>query len=163
MTKRVSDNKNDSSVIRYRPLGLLIAILATALIYGIGPLVPLAMVLIINLRGRNIIGADLGNLISGFNIVLAAVTLIVCVQAWIGRPRWSRWILIAIVWIASLSQLIGLVQPAKPSSTGIVGTDFSQFSQPVYICQLMIYVLVPLYITWYMNRAPARAFYRRDP
>jgi len=29
------------------------------------------------------------------------------------------------------------------------------------LCQLPALVLVPLYTAWYLNRAPARAFYRR--
>jgi hypothetical protein len=54
-------------------------------------------------------------------------------------------------------RLIVTVQ-SLTASTGYP-SNINEFFRPVALCQAPLLILVPLYITWYLNRAPARAFY----
>lgn len=149
---------------RYRPLGLVLAIFAAFLIYGLGPLIPLFLRLLINLRGGTM-GLDLNGIVDWEAIAFAAAIFVLCFLAWLGRPRWSRWGLIVVVWLATVVQFIATLQSLSPQATnsGVVGGDFQSLTRPLQICELLYLVLIPLYLTWYMNRAPARAFYRAEP
>jgi hypothetical protein len=135
----------------YRPPGLLIAILTTGLLYGVGPLVPVVLTLLANAQG-GAVNTELSNIITWLNVVTGIITLVVCVLAWRGHPRWIRWALIGIVWIASIVQFIAFLRPAD--------SGVNLYTGSIFICQLMLYLLVPAYLTWYLNRAPARTFYR---
>jgi hypothetical protein len=90
--------------------------------------------------------------------------LVICVMAWIGRPRWIRWVLILCVWLATAYDFERFFQSLQPGpiTQGLSGGTFSDISQSAVPCVVILLLFVPLYITWYMNRAPARAFYRRD-
>jgi hypothetical protein len=146
---------------RYRPLGMIIAIIATGFLYGIVPLVPVGMSALITLEGHHLAGADLP--FSALDVLAGVMILVVCVMAWIGRPRWVRWVLILSVWLATAYDFERLYQNAQPQP--IIGTtsgSFTQFAQSAVPCVVILLVAVPLYITWYMNRAPVRNFYRRD-
>jgi hypothetical protein len=147
---------------RYRPLGMIIAILATAFLYGIIPLVPVGMAGLISLEGHNLSGADLP--FSGLDIAAGILILVICVMAWIGRPRWIRWVLIICVWLATAYDIERFVQALQPGSLnqGLSGGSLTELTQSALPCVIILLLGVPLYITWYMNRAPARAFYRRD-
>jgi hypothetical protein len=157
-------NIRKTSSTRYRPLGLLIAILATGVIYGLGPLVQPLMAFIVNLRGGGQTGVTLLHTVDWLNAAIGLIVIAVCIMAWRGQPAWSRWVLISIVWIATLAQAINLLFPAVDESTGnaVVGSNLSGVTQPFMLCQLVLYILIPLYITWYLNRAPVRAFYHRE-
>ncbi len=145
---------------RYRPLGLSLAILATALLYGIWPMMPVLLMLWINAQGR-LIGADIVNSLGWINAGLGLLTLAACIRAWIGRPPWSRWFLIAVILLATAFQLYQVAQTlfSRTSGVGQVGGNLSALGQPLALCQLPLLVVVSLYIIWYMNRTPARAFY----
>src|SRR5258708_40299133 len=71
---------------RYRPFGLVLAIFAAFLIYGLGPLIPLFLRLLISLRGGQA-GIDIKSIIDWEAISFAAAILILCSLAWVGRPR----------------------------------------------------------------------------
>ena len=146
---------------RYRPLGMIIAILATAVIYGLFPLIPVALTLIVRLEGHNMSGADLP--FNNLDIVSGIAILFICVLAWIGRTPWIRWVLILSVWLATAYQIERFLQLMQPQGIGqgLTGGTFAELSQSALPCVTIFLLLVPLYITWYMNRAPARAFYRR--
>ena len=149
---------------RSRPLGLVLAIFAAFVIYGLGPLIPLFLRLLIDLRGSQA-GIDTRSIVDWEAIAFAVAVFILCVLAWLGRPRWSRWGLIVVVWLATVVQLISTIQSLTPQPIGPAGTvggDFQSLTRPLQFCQLIYLVLIPLYLTWYMNRSPARAFYRRD-
>jgi hypothetical protein len=152
---------SEQTQARFRPLGLSIAILATALLYGIWPTLPVLLMFWLNAQGR-LIGAEIVNTLGWVNAGLGLLTLIASVMAWIGRPRWSRWALIALVLLATVFRLYQVAQTliSHPTFIGEVSGSLSGFAQPLAVCQLPLLVIVPLYITWYMNRAPARAFYR---
>jgi hypothetical protein len=157
-----SQKKNVKPERRYRPLGMIIAILAVALVYGIFPLVPFFLTALITLEGHYMSGADLP--FSSLDVTVGLLILLICVLAWIGRPRGIRWVLILSVWLATAYQLKGVFQATRPGSItqGISGGSIAELSQSVLPCLVILLIAIPLYITWYMNRAPARAFYHRE-
>jgi len=147
---------------RYRPLGVSIAILATAALYCVLPLFPALIILLVALQRPVDIGEMAAQFMGGplgwLSAALGILVLIVCVFAWIGRPARSRWTLIGLVWLVTAVRLAQTAQ-ALSVSGGTMGGSSDAVIRSVVLCQLPMLLLVPLYITWYMNRAPARAFY----
>jgi hypothetical protein len=162
-TARAARVANPPVARRFRPLGLSIAILSTAGLYGLWPMVPLLLWLLTRLRGHEI-GSELLDNSAWFNVVLGAATLIACVMAWVGRPSQTRRTLLALVWFATIVRLVqsaqALSERSLPITSAQVGGSLSSVLQPITLCQIPLLILVPLYITWYLNRAPARAFYK---
>ncbi|MFN7209642.1 MAG: hypothetical protein ACK4P1_04510 [Aggregatilineales bacterium] len=145
---------------RYRPLGLMIAIAATAVGYGLLPMFPLLLMLWTRatqrLAGIDFIGGGVGWL----GVGLGALTLIASVSAWVGRPRGVRLFLIGMVWIQVIFNVARLIASlSSPPTLTEVGGTFAPAAAGL-ICQAPLLTLVPLYVTWYLNRAPARQFYR---
>lgn len=143
---------------RYRPLGLTIAIISTALMYGFYPLAPLLLVFWLQIQGHSGIGVDLipdtgGRILIG----LGVLNLIASVAAWKGRPSGVRLILIVLVWLTTGLQIARSFISA--TSFQPTGGTFSP-TLPALLCQVPLLLIVPLYVTWYLNRAPARQFYR---
>ncbi len=143
----------------------MIALLATVALYCILPVFPVLLIVIGALRRSS----DINNLTAQFtggplgwiSAALGILTLVVCVFAWIGRPARSRWTLIGLVWLATALRLVQTTQ-ALSAHSGVIGTvggSGDAVTRSIALCQLPMLILVPLYITWYMNRAPARAFY----
>lgn len=151
-----------SPAARYRPLGLSLAILATAAGYGLIPLLPVLLVLWTQLTGREI-GLEMANTpLNWLGVILGALTLVACVLAWIGWPYGIRRALLALVWLSTallLYRVVGALA-TPPAAIGEIGGSLSG-TATILLCQGPILVFVPLYVTWYLNRAPARAFYRR--
>ncbi len=147
---------------RYRPLGLTIALLATVGLYGLWPMLPTLLLLWVDARGHQNVGGEIINTLGWVNTAFGFITVVACVMAWVGRPRWSRWLVIALVLVATVFRLVQTVQSLTTSSCGIgqVCGSLQALERPYGLCQGLMLILVPLYIVWYMNRAPARAFYR---
>ncbi len=160
VTDLSSEPSLDELVAAKRPPGLLIAILTTGLIYGIAPILPFVLQLLFNTRGDTSVSADMPNLIGWLNIIVAVVTLGACVLAWRGRPRWSRLALIGIVWVASVVQFLAVLSPSANPSSDVGSSSLDGYMASVAVCQFVLFLLVPVYLTWYLNRPPARAFYR---
>jgi hypothetical protein len=138
----------------------MIAIAATGVGYGLLPMFPLLLTLWTNLTQR-LAGIDfIGGSVGWLGVSLGALTLIACVAAWIGRPRGVRLFLIGMVWIQVIFNLARLIASlsSAPTLPEVGGTFLNNAS--VLICQAPLLTLVPLYVTWYLNRAPARQFYR---
>lgn len=143
-----------------RPLGLTIAILGTAFGYGVLPLSPFLLVVWASFTQRGI-GTELfGGPPSWAQIAFSGAILITAVLAWLGRPRWSRWALLALVWLQTIVLVLRLVITitTPPAFFGVSG---NMSGNGLWFCQAPLLVIIPLYVTWYLNRAPARAFYQR--
>jgi hypothetical protein len=161
-----------------RPLGLTLAILATALIYSIFPLIELGFSLLIMNHFNNIEwtmpwegGSDV--IFSGANVAVVQVAdvarvavlgigfLVIAVLAWRGKPAWSRYALffgtLLLNGLALVSLLIARFTPSDPAQGFTSADGFAQSAQVTYV---VVSSLVTMYLVWYMNRAPARAFYR---
>jgi hypothetical protein len=79
--------------------------------------------------------------------------------AWRGKPAWIRYAFMAIVLIISATliyQNLVLFQ----SSTDLQGGTGQTLFDFIRNSNILFLFLLPLYVIWYLNRAPARAFYR---
>jgi hypothetical protein len=167
LTKKTSTT---ASPRRFRPLGLSLAIIGTALLYGVVPLLWALPSFTLWLRsmqtGRNsaldgIAGAAFqGGEIGTLTVILGVAILIATPFAWIGRPPRTRWLLIGLVWISTLLQLARIWGALSLNTgDGFAGGSLDQAIASVLTCQLPLIIVMPLYVTWYLNRAPARKFY----
>lgn len=150
----------------HRPLGLALAIIGAGLLYGVYPVLPLALLLWSQseqrLVGVDFIGGPLGYII----MTLGILVIVACIAAWRGRPRQIRAALIGLLWLTTAAHLYRLYGIAETGTFdgGVVGGNItvggvSTSSIPFTVIQTVVLVLIPLYATWYMNRAPARRFY----
>lgn len=162
-----------------RTLGVSLAILASVMLFSIFPFLQLSMLAIINTRLQSVdmplpeqddtvaplaVGGDIGGIASAGLIIQAAVGvvyLVIAFFAWRGRPAWIRFAMIVTVVIMtgvtiglSLSTLI-----TQPELTQ--GIDSGEALRRVLLSgQMLLSILVALYVVWYMNRGPARAYFR---
>lgn len=159
-----------------RPFGLSLAIIASVMLFAIFPLLDLARLLLFrwNLRDFQMADSQLGQpLAMGANFTgltdsvlfvhagFSVLFLVIAVLAWRGRPRWIRfallWAVVALLVFTAGTALAPLLRP----STFAQGVD-SGFAllRGLVLGRLLLAVLISLYVVWYVNRAPARAFYR---
>lgn len=166
-----------------RTLGVSLAITASTLLFTVLPLVQVAMVLIVQARlsglparvsaAPDVLGEPLFSGGDFLGIAPAALLLQaglalgfapVAALAWRGgRPR-VRGIFIFAVLALTLIAVLQSLQAAlgQPALEG--GLDSGQaLARQAAACSLMWQIAIPLYVLWYMNRAPARAFYQRPP
>jgi hypothetical protein len=152
-----------------------LAIFASVMLFTLFPLVLIAMVLIVQQHFQNLdfsgsgmepiaVGGDfmgVNPVNLGIQAIVSLVFLAIAVFAWIGRPSSIRYILLAAVVVMTLYSLLQtisqtLAQPAM--SQGLSSLDAMLSS--VSCGRFAISTLVTLYVVWYLNRGPARAFYR---
>lgn len=158
-----------------RPLGVTLAIIVSVIMYS---LLPLASVILVVTAERVVsesvaeLGASAsgGDLFGGYTkaqlviqTILSIVFFIIAFLAWRGNRGYMRFVLIiSVILLAAVN--IGLILIAKvtENNEGIVGqTGGSQdILESLQIGQVLLLILVPIYVIWYLNRGPARAFYR---
>jgi hypothetical protein len=156
-----------------RPLGVTLAIISSALLLGI---IPLAYIGIITLIRRNIynnltgaegsqpmfLGVDYVGLPDwriAVQVIMALAFLLVAAFAWRGKPAAMRWILplgVAVSLFINGLLAFAVQQPAAQAGASSADAFFAAFDTG----RIVIGLLTFLYVLWYMNRAPARAFYR---
>lgn len=149
----------------YRPLGLTLAVAATALVYGITPLVNLYFLWRVGDTAEGEL--DLGGIgittWDWISALLGAVILMVCILAWWGRPSWIRFVLMGLLLLLAVINLYRIVEVITTTIDPLEGGQAKEIQQNLFTCWLPGLLLVPLYVVWYLNRAPARAFFRREP
>jgi hypothetical protein len=111
--------------------------------------------------GVNITGFSDVNLL--VQAIMGLVFLLISILAWRGRPASMRFVLVAAVIGLTLIAIMMNVVPTlltRPDIQG-GGIDSSvEVARSLALGQLCFLTLIPSYVIWYMNRAPARAFYR---
>jgi hypothetical protein len=145
------------------------------MLYTLFPLALLAMVLIVQRHFQNLdfsgsgiepiaVGGDFMG-VNPINLVIQAIVslvyLVIAVFAWIGRPSSIRYIMLAAVLLMTLYSLLQTISQtlAQPTiSQGVSSLDATLSSASCG--QFALSTLVTLYVAWYLNRGPARAFYR---
>lgn len=158
-----------------RPLGVSLAIFASVILYTLFPMALIAMVLIVQQHFQNLdfsgsgiepiaIGGDFIG-VNPVNLAIQAIVslafLVIAVFAWIGRPSSIRYVMLAAVVVMTLYSLFQTISQTltQPGITqGISSLDALLGS--VSCGQFALSTLVTLYVVWYLNRGPARAFYR---
>lgn len=149
----------------HRPLGLSLALLATAILYGLTPLFEVYFIRRLSMTTQEsfLLG---GVEVSAWVWVQAgvgALILLLCALAWWGRPPWIRHALVAVIALVTLANLYRGVEAASAPADPVYAGQAQSILRGWLLCQLPALILVPLYTAWYLNRAPARAFYRRSP
>jgi len=149
----------------HRPLGLILAVVATALIYGVTPLVNFYFLWRVDNTAEGEL--DLGGIgitvWDGLSAALGAVILIICILAWWGRPSWIRFVLMGLLLLLAAINLFRISEVLTASVDPLEGGQAEEIQRNLFTCWLPGLLLVPLYVVWYLNRAPARAFYRGVP
>ncbi len=163
-----------------RTFGLALALGASVLIYTLLPLVQVAMVVLPQMAFSAMElpladdGGGVGSLAAGGEIEgigseilllqagMALAFLVIAVLAWRGRPPWIRFALVAAILLLLAINLASALGVALAQPTLLeTGLDSGQSLRRVLASsQVVVTVLVSLYVIWYVNRAPARAFYR---
>lgn len=161
-----------------RPFGLSLAIFASVVLFSVLPLMQIGLVLSVRQHfadqdyqfgedgavraaasGGDVLGiGDAELLLRG---LIAGAFLMIAIGAWIGRPRAVRIVmLVAVLALAFGTIALNLLPMLNPPALQEGITSGESFQQPFRTAEIVLTILVPLYVVWYMNRAPARAFYR---
>lgn len=162
-----------------RTFGLSLAIIASVLLFTVMPLMQVSMVLLVQYRlsqqmpslplggeevepiavGGDFTGVDDGTLV--LQTLVGLAFLAIAVFAWRGRPQWIRFVMVAAVCGLTLFTLLASVLPlvSQPDLQGGIDSG-AAIARSLLASRTLLSVLIPLYVLWYMNRAPARAFYR---
>lgn len=166
-----------------RPFGVTLAIFISVLLFCVVPLLQVAGVLIVESYFRNldntlilpdgqvtqgVSGGDFRGGITDAQLVMqtgvALAFLVVAIFAWIGKPAFMRFVLVGGVLLMmvislGLSLIPALFASPEPGS-GVSGGSLDGLIDVLLGTQFIATLLVPLYVVWYLNRGPARAFYR---
>ncbi len=168
----------DNILKPHRPLGLTLAIVVGIMFYSVIPLLFTVQLLTVeahmaSMETEWIVGegetveqiASGGNLTGGITrfdmivqSVVAVIFLVVAFLAWRGKPRMMRHLFVVVVIITSAVTLFVTIFPT--STGGLSGGSLDSLTRLLNPTVLVFNILMPLYVVWYLNRAPARAFYR---
>lgn len=158
-----------------RTLGLSLAIIVSVLLFSVLPLLQTGAILLLDWRLRqaqlDIGGTDMiagggdfrgvDDVLLAFQAISGVIFLVLAVMAWRGRPRWSRGALIALVIILTVVSLLNAFAGLTAQPNASTGIDSgAEFARQLICGRLTLSILIPLYVIWYLNRAPARAFFR---
>ena len=145
-----------------RPLGLTLMLIACFALYVLLPLVSVLFPWFVALQVRPADG-DSGARLGGggvaqiiYSLVFAAVLLL----AWRGRPARIRWAVAGLALLQAAVVLVnGVVVLSQPPPLDSMG-ELQRNAQPL----LMVSALtLGLFVSWYVNRAPAVAFFTGRP
>lgn len=144
-----------------RPPGVSLALAAVALLYGIRPLLEAALYYRLDATADEALipGGIEVSVWSGFEGVFGGVMLALCVLTWRGRPARMRWALIGAMLALTGVNLVRISQAWGAPVDPVFGGQVQSALRNALLCQLPLMVVVPLYVTWYLNRAPARAYF----
>jgi hypothetical protein len=158
-----------------RPFGVSLAIIASTCLFSILPLLQVGLILMVRQhflnmdfqdRGMDMIamGGDLlgvaesSLILQGF---LSLLFLLIAIFAWRGKPQSMRFILVTAVFLLTFIKLISLVAPLFLQPIPQIGaSSLDEIMQSLAKGQFILELFVLAYVVWYMNRGPARAFYR---
>ncbi|MEZ4667709.1 MAG: hypothetical protein R3E39_07305 [Anaerolineae bacterium] len=158
-----------------RPFGVTLAILSSLLLFTILPLMEIGIVLLVRLRFMSVqliddgiqpvaIGGDFlgfSPILGVLQTVFAVAFLIIAILAWRGRPPYIRFGMVIAVLGLTLFRFAIIIAPKLVSGSIENGIDSgASVWDALGLGQLLSGIPILLYVAWYMNRAPARAFYR---
>lgn len=164
-----------------RPLGLSLGIFFCLMLYTFAPLAMLGIHLYINdkfydmedmvitlpdgTEMESIMAGSDANLVTPERLIieggLSLIFLMVGMLAWLGRPRHIRYVLLAmVVGLAGINAVAIIIDLMRPITLNDGYSSGNALASTFNMGRLIANVLIPLYLAWYINRAPARAFYR---
>ena len=145
-----------------RPLGLTLALVAMAALYGVVPLLEVYFLKRLDAT------ADEAYLLGGVTITVwtwlqgafGALVLVVCALAWWGRPPQIRFVLMALLLVLTAITLYRVVEAARTPADPIFGGQAQSALRGYLRCQLPGLIVAAVRAV-YLNRAPARLHRRR--
>lgn len=150
-----------------RPLGLTLAIFAAFALFGFWPLLKTYLAWqfeedrtnsdALIFSGNSTFPFDAFTQFLG---LLGVLVIISAIFAWLGRPPVIRFVFQAAVLITGIALISETVYR---TSDATYLDSLEQAMGGVMQGQVPVQILTALYIIWYCNRAPARAFYRQEP
>jgi hypothetical protein len=158
-----------------RTFGLALAIILSIIYFSVLPLIANGYTVLLKRHFENVgescfdMGPDVepvcisgmeGAEVNYWQVLLAVIFFVVAVFAWRGKPPSIRFIfMFAIIGVTIFNLGLTFSIPAPDPATQ--GFDSSTgMAQVLANAQLFGSFLVVLYVLWYTNRGPARAFYR---
>lgn len=161
-----------------RTFGLSLAILASVMIFSVLPLMQVGAVLLLQTRieqaaaaleleqgvapiavGGNFAGVSPLALFAQMSMGIAF--LIIAVFAWRGQPAFIHRLMVgAVIALTVIHTLITLSTLLAPVDINAGIDSGTAIARPLLFLRLALVLFIPLYVLWYMNRGPARAFYR---
>lgn len=181
----LADEREKTTVRQHpgRPFGVTLAIIVSVIFFSILPMLWIGARLLIErqfseervivledgtrLTDAGMSGGNFGSLASEevlLQVGLAVGFLVIAFFAWRGRPAFMRHALVAsVVTIAGISIWSSIV--LLTSDPSLEGGSLDAVIDSILCGRLTLYIVIPVYVVWYLNRAPARAFYqgRRYP
>lgn len=158
-----------------RPFGVTLAILASLILFTCFPLMEVGMLISVRLHFANLKFADDGTQpiamgadflgIPDSKIILQAtvaiIFLIIAILAWRGRPKYMRFILMISCAGLTLFNILNIVAGQLSQQNLDAGvSSLDAILNSLSLGQFAVGILVTFYVVWYLNRGPARAFYR---
>ncbi|MBL8132620.1 MAG: hypothetical protein JNL42_12245 [Anaerolineae bacterium] len=163
-----------------RTLGLSLAILASVMLFTLLPLLQVSIFFAVQYRFSQVnlpvdpssedtaapiaIGGSAGGVPDTALIVQIALGLgylPLAVAAWRGRPASIRKTIMAGVILLTLATALMTAVNLSSAPTVQNGIDSGEdLRRGLLISRTISSALIALYVVWYMNRGPARAFYR---
>jgi hypothetical protein len=150
-----------------------LAVLASTVLFSLFPL--MQVMLFLNVRqhfvsqsfdpsygdpiiaGADVLGVpDTLLMFQGF---VAIIFLVIAVMAWRGHPPQMRFVLMGAVLFLTILRFLMTVSPT-PSDPQSGYSSLDSILRLLNSTQFVLNLLVMLYVVWYLNRGPARAFYR---
>ncbi len=158
-----------------RPFGVTLAIFASLILFTIFPLMEVGILLSVRLHFSNVslegggpqpfaMGADFLGIPDSkifLQAMLALIFLIIAFFAWRGRPPFMRYVLmLACAGLTLLTILNVVVAQLSQQNLAAGVSSLDSILNSLSLGQFVISLLVTFYVVWYLNRGPARAFYR---
>jgi hypothetical protein len=156
-----------------RPLGVTLAIFASVMLFTVFPLIIVAMVLIVASHFSRIDFGEMEIYASGGDFlgvspvglvvqtVVAILFFVIAIFAWRGRPSYMRYVMaIAVILLTLFSLGVTIIQSSANQSFAQGTSSLDSLLGSVSCGQFVLSTLVSFYVIWYLNRGPARAFYR---
>ncbi|MDX1991520.1 MAG: hypothetical protein SF029_03985 [bacterium] len=165
-----------------RPLGVTLAIFVSILLFSVVPLLRVGQILLLQQHFQRISQTTMpfdqqepteplfsGGRFTGtfqndrliFQAVVGVAFFVIAVMAWVGKPPFMRYVLmITVLCLSFLTIALTLIPSAQQEAEGIGGGSLDGLVRLLSSGQVVTTVLVALYVVWYLNRGPARAFYR---
>jgi len=154
-----------------RPLGLSLAIITSVMLFSLLPIAQVIIFIALRQRFQNLEFLEGGGAIGGdlqvsdtallLQVVGGLIFLVIGIFAWRGKPASSRYFLIlGVIILTAITIGVTLISLNTPPDIEF-GVDSAKSLQDSLLrARLTVTALVALYVVWYVNRGPARAFYR---
>lgn len=149
----------------FRPLGLSLAIVGAAAFYGTMPLILYYLAYRLRpVEGEFLIygGGLKFDIWSHLSALSAVAVLVSAIFAWRRHLPYIRYLFQFFILTSAILMAVAIVRLVTPSNDSNLN-QLEQGLRNLFTCQAPIQIAMLVYVLWYFNRAPARAFYAGSP